>query len=106
MPFPKTEHYAYYMSPLKLFEYMASKRPIVASDLPSIREILNEQNSVLVEPDNPEKLAEGIKRILADNNFAEKISNQAFQDVQQYTWQKRVEQILGFVKKNEFKEKN
>src|SRR3989344_2519444 len=35
MPFPKTTHYSYYMSPMKMFEYMASKRPIVASNLPS-----------------------------------------------------------------------
>jgi glycosyltransferase involved in cell wall biosynthesis len=100
MPFPRTEHYIYYMSPLKLFEYMASKIPIIASDLPSVREILNEQNSVLVEPDNPERLSQGIRKILEDDGLAEKISNQAFQDVQKYTWQKRAEQILGFVKEN------
>ena len=87
-----------YTSPLKLFEYMASGVPIVASDLPSIREILNENNAVLVEPNNPGKLAEGIKRVLQDKDFADKISKQAFEDVKNYTWQKRAERILEFIK--------
>ena len=88
----------YYTSPLKLFEYMASKRPIVASDLPSIREILKDgENAILVEPDNPKALAEGIKRVLDDSNLAKKISEQAYKDVQNYTWDKRVERILGFI---------
>lgn len=88
----------YWTSPLKLFEYMASKRPIIASKLPSIKEILNENNSLLVEPDNPEKLAEGIKNVLKNPNFSDKILNQAFQDVQDYTWQKRAGEILKFIK--------
>src|SRR3989344_178089 len=70
MPFPKTTHYMYYMSPMKMFEYMASKRPIVSSDLPSIREVLNESNAVLVEPGNPEYLAVGVKRGLDDEGLA------------------------------------
>ncbi len=86
----------YYTSPLKLFEYMASGRPIVASDLPSIREILNKTNAVLVEPNNPEELAKGISKILYDNLLAEKISQQALVDVEQYSWKKRAERIMGF----------
>jgi glycosyltransferase involved in cell wall biosynthesis len=66
-----------YTLPLKLFEYMASGAPIVASDLPSIRDVLNETNSVLVEPNNPQKLAGGIKKVLQDRNFSNKISKQA-----------------------------
>ncbi len=88
----------HWTSPLKLFEYMASKRPIVASNLPSIKEILNGNNSLLVEPDNPEKLAEGVKGALKNPDFSAKISNQAFQDVQDYTWQKRAKKILEFIK--------
>ena len=97
MPFPWTEHYAYYMSPLKMFEYMAAQKPIVASDLPSIREILNENNAVLVEPDNPQRLAKAINRTLKNPDFSAKISRQAYQDVQEYTWQKRVKKILSFI---------
>lgn len=87
-----------YTSPLKMFEYMASQKPIVASDLPSIREILNEKNAVLVEPDNPQALAQGIQKVLQDKKLADEISKQAFEDVQRYTWKKRVEKILKFIK--------
>lgn len=99
MPFPYNQHYAFYMSPLKLFEYMASRRPIVTTDLPSIREILNEKNSVLVKPENSKNLADGIKFVLENKSLAENLANQAFQDVKSYTWQKRAEMILEFIKK-------
>ncbi len=85
----------YYTSPLKLFEYMASRKPIVASDLPSIREVLNETNAILVEPDNARALADGIKSVLDNNDLAEKITRQAYVDVQSHTWRKRAEMILG-----------
>src|SRR3989344_6280969 len=98
MPFPKTTHYSYYMSPMKMFEYMASKRPIVASDLPSVREVLNEQNSILVESENPKSLAEGIKKVLDNPEFAQKLANQAYEDVKQYTWEKRAEHIFKHLK--------
>ena len=83
----------YWTSPMKMFEYMASKRPIVASDLPSIREILNEENAVLVEPDNPEKLAEGINIVLQNPQLSDRISTKAAFDVQEYTWSKRAKNI-------------
>ena len=85
-----------YTSPLKLFEYMTSKGPIVASDLPSIREVLNETNSFLVEPDNPNALARGVNKILDDPELAKNISNKASQNVQERTWLKRAETILNF----------
>ena len=87
----------YYTSPLKLFSYMASQRPIVASDLPSLREILDENTAVLVKPDNPNALAQGIKTALKNPDFSDNISEQAFRDVRKYTWAKRVEKILNFI---------
>lgn len=88
----------FWTSPMKMFEYMASQRPIIASDLPSIREILNENNAFLVKPDNPQDLAEGIKTALKNPDFSVKISGQAYQDVQKYSWQKRAKNILEFIK--------
>lgn len=98
MPFPWTEHFAYYASPLKLFEYMASKTPIVATDLPSTGEILRDgENAVLVEPDDPKALAEGIERTLSDAELAARIGRQAREDVRQYTWGERAANIMTFV---------
>ena len=87
----------HYTSPIKMFEYMAAQRPVVASDLPSIREILNPANAMLVTPDVASELADGIKKLLADKNFAEMIISQASIDVKKYTWQKRADNILNFI---------
>lgn len=97
MPFPRNQHYAYYMSPTKMFEYMASRRPIIASDLPSVREILSEKSAFFVSPGNPEDLAQMIKRVLENQEIADRVAQQAFEDVPQYTWQNRVEKILDFI---------
>jgi len=93
----KTSISKYYTSPLKLFSYMASYRPIVASDLPSLREVLNENNAFLVRPDSPKDLFQGIKRVLKNTDFSAKISAQAYQDVQFYSWINRVKKIVQHV---------
>ncbi len=86
-----------YTSPLKLFEYMASRKPIIASDLPSIREVLNERNSILVKPDDAEALAGGIKKALEDVAFSDRISQTAFENAREYTWRKRAAKIIRFI---------
>jgi len=98
MPFPWTEHYAYYMSPLKMFEYMASGTPIVATDLPSTREILRDgENAVLVEPDSSKALAQGIRRVLEMPDRGQRLSARACREVSALTWERRAEAILAFV---------
>lgn len=84
-------------SPMKMFEYMASKRPIIASDLPSLREILNKDNSILVKSDNSQELANNINLTLKETDFADKISIQAYKDVQDYDWNKRAENIIKYI---------
>jgi glycosyltransferase involved in cell wall biosynthesis len=97
-PFPWVDHYAYFMSPLKLFEYMAAGVPILATDLPSIREVLRHgENAWLVPPGDPKALTEGIRHLLENPNLAERLVRQAREDVRQYTWKRRAAVILQHV---------
>ncbi|MFQ5896976.1 MAG: glycosyltransferase family 4 protein [Candidatus Methylomirabilia bacterium] len=81
-----------YVAHTKVYEYLALGRPIVAARLPSVEEVLTDgKNAVLVEPDDPKKLAEGIQRILDDPELAHAVSRQAYVDAKQYSWQKRAE---------------
>lgn len=97
LPNSASDKISNYTSPLKLFEYMASRRPIVASELPSMAEILNDGNSVLVKSDDPDKLAGGIKKVLEDASASADLAVRAFEEVQQYTWQNRAEKIINFI---------
>ena len=95
MPYSARVHTAGWMSPLKLFDYMAAGRPIIASDLPVFRTILEHgRNAWLVEPDSGEALATGIQQVLHDPELAARLAEQAAQDIRQYTWEKRARTIL------------
>lgn len=95
LPHPKSE---YSQSPMKLFEYMASGVPIVASRLPSISEVLNDKNAVLVEAENGKILAQGIKSVMTDIQLSQTLARQASNDVKNYTWEKRGIAIAEFIK--------
>ena len=83
-----------YTSPLKLFEYMATGKPIIASRIPSLQEVLKDkQNAILFHPDDPEDLAKKIIWVL--NNDCTHIVKQASIDVSAYTWEKRSIRILN-----------
>jgi glycosyltransferase involved in cell wall biosynthesis len=94
LPNPASVISTAFTSPLKLFEYMASGRPIVASDLPSIREVLtDDHNALLVEPGNPQALTAAIRRLKADPGLGERLTRQALDDVRQYTWERRAAKL-------------
>ncbi len=80
---------AEFTSPLKLFAYMASGKPIVASDLPSIREVLDDASAVLVPADTPAALAEAITELLSDAPRAAALAHAARARVERYTWDAR-----------------
>ncbi len=94
LPNTRTHVSANYTSPLKLFEYMASGRPIVASALPALQEVLrHEDNALLVEPGNAVEVAEAIKRLLADVSLAARLAAAAWRDVHEYRWERRAERL-------------
>ncbi|HMC77573.1 MAG TPA: glycosyltransferase family 4 protein [Vicinamibacterales bacterium] len=97
LPNPASAISSEFTSPLKLFEYMAAGRPIVASDLPSLREVLrHEQNALLVEPGNPQALVAAIARIKDDPELGRRLAAQAVQDVREFTWARRAERLEAF----------
>ena len=93
----KSEVSRLYTSPLKVFSYMASGVPIVASDLPSVREVLNERNSTLVSPDSPEALLAGIESVIYDSAKAEILAKQAKMDAVRYSWTERAKNIISSI---------
>ncbi|PJE57918.1 MAG: hypothetical protein COU81_03580 [Candidatus Portnoybacteria bacterium CG10_big_fil_rev_8_21_14_0_10_36_7] len=94
---PEERKSSLYTSPLKMFEYMASDRPIVASDLVSLREILTDKSAVFFHADDSVDLADKIKYILNNQEIAVKIAAQAQNDVSKHSWRKRAEIILNFI---------
>jgi glycosyltransferase involved in cell wall biosynthesis len=59
--------------PLKVFDYLAAGRPIVATDIPTHRTVLNEDRAVLVAPQTPD-LARGIVSLLRDPERADRLA--------------------------------
>lgn len=83
----------HYTSPMKLFEYMASGTPIVASGLPSIMELVDSTNAYIFEPDSPESLAEKITEVLSSPIEATTRAQRARQRVSEFTWKKRAKRL-------------
>jgi len=80
----------------KIYEYLALGRPIVATDMPSIREEIEDGvHGILVPPENPKALAEGIMKVLHDPLLFETLSKNALEKSRRYTWQKRAENLTN-----------
>lgn len=95
IPWSFNEVSAYFTSPLKLFEYMAAGSLIVASDLPSLREVLvDRHNALLVEPGSSQALAAALVECVGDRALADRLGAQAAHDVRGYTWESRAREVL------------
>lgn len=84
-------------SPVKLFEYMASGRPVVVSDLPSMREIVDESMVWFFEPDNPQSLADAMHRALLQKKEAGLKINKAREEVGRYSWDRWADNVVAFI---------
>jgi glycosyltransferase involved in cell wall biosynthesis len=86
-----------WMSPLKMFEYMASGVPVIASDLPVLREVLMpDHNVLLVAPDDTKAWTMAIRRLASQPEVRAKLAANA-QDaiVREYNWRNRAMAIMG-----------
>lgn len=101
MPHPWTKQFAYYTSPIKLFEYMAARRAIVASDLPGFAEVLTDgESALLVPPGDVSALVVTIDRLRDDPALRSRLADRAHDLVMaRYTWAARAATIRDFVER-------
>jgi glycosyltransferase involved in cell wall biosynthesis len=84
-----------YMSPLKIFEYMASGKTIISSDLPVLREVLNKENSILVKSDDLEGWVNAIQYLKNNPERSAELAMNSKKDfIRAYTWQERAKEIF------------
>lgn len=87
-----------YTCPLKILEYMALGTPVVATDLPAIRELVTHgENGVLVEPGSAEALAAGVRSVLDDPEYAAQLAGNARAHVRALTDSRRGALLYRFL---------
>ena len=85
---------------LALLDAMASGSSIVATCISGNRDVIvDSENGLLVDPGEPQTLADGILRMLADSNIASRCREQALKDVQPYSWTRIAEQYVETYRK-------
>ena len=86
---------ASYCSPLKMFDYLASGKIIISSNLPGITEILKDNfNSLIVDGNNVNQWHNAIKKTINNKKLSKKISLNAYKTALNNTWEKRVNKII------------
>ena len=97
----KTIDISKYMSPLKLFDYLASGRVIIASKNESYSHILiNKKNSFLCNPNNIDEWVRRIKKVSSKHYNISRIQYNSLKTAKSYTWRLRVIKIVQFIKEN------
>jgi glycosyltransferase involved in cell wall biosynthesis len=89
------------MSPLKLFEYLASSRIILASKMRAYSHILkNNYNAILIKNNKPERWSDSIKKIFFKPKKFSYLGNNAYKSVLHNTWNLRARKIITKIEFN------
>lgn len=99
-PFLDCPYNRYLTSPMKLFEYMAFKVPVVASKLPAMAEIIkDEETGLLVQPGDVVALSHALMRLLNDPSLHQRLREKAYASLDAYTWRQRAKRIISYVER-------
>lgn len=86
-----------YVAHTKIYEYLSLGRPIIATDMESVREVLTDRiNAIIVDSENPYAIAKGIKMVIHNPKMGREISANALKESENYTWQKRAQRLIDF----------
>ena len=92
-----------YTSPLKIFEYMAAGRAIVAPDQENIREILRDgETALLFDPARPEAMWQAILRLTGCAALREQLGSAARAEIvrRDYTWAGNARRVVGLARQS------
>jgi glycosyltransferase involved in cell wall biosynthesis len=84
-----------YLSPMKLFEYLACGRGICSSDLPVLREVLTDRNAILLPYDDVSSWVEALQKLSIDPELRSRLSDEARATAAEYSWVERAKSILS-----------
>ena len=94
VPYPKMDH-RNWLSPLKLFEYMASAKAIVASEVGQVKDIIHhETNGLLVTAGDAQEMADAVIRLIENDDLRLRLGQQARNDaVQKHSWTQYISRL-------------
>lgn len=84
-------------SPMKMFEYMAAGRVILTSDMPVLREVLNETNAAFYTSEDMQSMERVFETLIQDEGLRNRLSSQALTDIEEYSWRARMQRIISSV---------
>jgi glycosyltransferase involved in cell wall biosynthesis len=94
---PITKESEFYTSPIKMFEYMASGTSIIASDLPSVKEVLDAETAYMFKAGDSLALSNAIRESLSNHPENSRRSKNAKEKVKKFSWGNRARSILEFI---------
>jgi len=86
-----------FTSPLKIFEYLAAGKPVLASNLPALHEVLDQSVARFFAPRSPKSLAVAAEKLLADEAAMAQMSDSARRLAINHTWARRADRITKLI---------
>ncbi|OGQ95005.1 MAG: hypothetical protein A2284_04915 [Deltaproteobacteria bacterium RIFOXYA12_FULL_61_11] len=96
---PRQPRYANTLLPIKVFQYLAAGRPIVASDQRDLREVLDETTAALFPGDRVDEAAVILRKVLRDRVYASRLGEAARVRAPAYTWDARAVVLVDFLRR-------